>query len=292
MNLNGVHTALVTPFNSTGVVDEKALRQIVEFQIEQGVSGLVPVGTTGESPTLSHQEHHRVVEIVVDSAAGRVPVIAGTGSNSTDEAIALTSHAKAIGANYTLQVAPYYNKPNHDGMVGHFKAIADQVDLPMIVYNIPGRTSKNIETATMIELSEHPNIVGVKEASGELSQMMDVIAGTPDDFVVLSGDDNLGLPLIAAGGTGIISVASNVVPGLMKELVAALLNGDYEVGRRLHYRLLPLFQGMFLETNPIPVKYALARMGVIVESYRLPLAPLSPTNKGLLDRVLQELGLI
>lgn len=292
MKLQGVYTALVTPFNNDGSIDEKSLRDLVEFQITEGISGLVPVGTTGESPTLSHDEHHRVIEIVIDQTAGRVPVMAGTGSNSTDEAIRLTKHAQEAGADYTLQVAPYYNKPSQEGFFRHFSTIADAVDLPIIVYNIPGRTGKNIENPTMFKLAEHPNIVGVKEASGSLAQMMDVIANTDDDFSVLSGDDNLGLPLIGAGGDGIVSVASNVIPAAMEELVKALLEGRMEEGRALHYKLLPFFKGMFLDTNPVPVKYAMAKAGRMLETYRLPLCPMGDDLKAQLDKVMTDLGII
>ena len=292
MKLQGVYTALVTPFAADGSVNEKALRELVDFQIAQGISGLVPVGTTGESPTLTHQEHHRVIEIVIEQTAGRVPVIAGTGSNSTQEAIALTRNAKAAGADYTLQVAPYYNKPSQEGLYRHFTAVADEVDLPVIIYNIPGRTGKNIENDTMFRLAEHPNIVGVKEASGNLAQMMDVIANTDDNFSVLSGDDNLGLPLIAAGGDGIVSVASNLIPRQMEEMVGLLLQGKIAEGRALHYTLLPLFKGMFLDTNPIPVKYAMARAGHMEEVFRLPLCPMEAGLKTRLDTVLQNLGLV
>ena len=292
MKLQGVYTALVTPFNHDGTIDEKNLRDLVDFQIAEGISGLVPVGTTGESPTLSHDEHHRVIEIVVEQTAGRVPIIAGTGSNSTDEAIRLTKHAKGAGVDYTLQVAPYYNKPSQEGFYRHFCAIADAVDLPGIIYNIPGRTGKNIENSTLLRLAKHPGIIGVKEASGNLAQMMEIIADTDDDFSVLSGDDNLGLPLIAAGGDGIISVAANVIPAPMEKMVKALLAGQMKDGRALHYRFLPLFKGMFLDTNPIPVKYALSKIGQILETYRLPLCPMEDELKGRLDRVMRNLKII
>jgi len=292
MKLQGVYTALVTPFNKDGSVNEKALRELVDFQIAQGISGLVPVGTTGESPTLTHQEHHRVIEIVIEQTGGRVPVIAGTGSNSTREAIALTRNAKAAGADYTLQVTPYYNKPSQEGLYRHFTAVAEEVDLPVIIYNIPGRTGKNIENETMFRLAEHPNIVGVKEASGNLAQMMDVIAQTDENFSVLSGDDNLGLPLIAAGGDGIVSVASNLIPRQMEEMVNLLLQGKIAEGRALHYTLLPLFKGMFLDTNPIPVKYAMAKAGHMEEVFRLPLCPMEEELKVKLDKVLKDLGLL
>lgn len=292
MKLQGVYTALVTPFNLDGTIDEKALRELVDFQVAEGISGLVPVGTTGESPTLTHDEHHRVIELVTEQTAGRVPVIAGTGSNSTEEAIRLTKHAKGAGVDYTLQVAPYYNKPSQEGFYRHFCALADAVDLPVIIYNIPGRTGKNIENSTMLRLAKHPGIIGVKEASGDLSQMMEIIAHTDDDFAVFSGDDNLGLPLIAAGGDGIISVAANIIPAAMEEMVKALLEGRMEDGRALHYRFFSFFKGMFLDTNPIPVKYALSRVGRVIESYRLPLCPMEDQLKTQLDRIMEDLKII
>jgi len=292
MSLKGVFTALVTPFNNDESVDEKALRDLVEFQIKEGISGLVPVGTTGESPTLSHVEHHQVIDIVVDQTAGRVPIIAGTGSNSTKEAIELTKYAQKAGVDYSLQVAPYYNKPSQEGFYRHFSTIADEVDLPMVIYNIPGRTGKNIENSTMFRLAQHKNVVGVKEASGDLAQMMDVIANTPDDFDVLSGDDNLGLPLLGAGGSGIVSVASNVIPRRMEELVAALLEGRMKEGRAMHYKLLPFFKGMFLDTNPVPVKYAMAKTGHMSETFRLPLCPMDDAVKAQLDEVMKNLNII
>ena len=292
MKLQGVFTALVTPFNKDGSLDEKALRNLVETQITRGISGLVPVGTTGESPTLSHDEHHKVIEIVIDQTNKRVPVIAGTGSNCTAEAVDLTKNAKAAGADYTLQVAPYYNKPSQEGFYRHFSAVADEGGLPVIIYNIPGRSGKNIENATMFRLAVHPNIAGVKEASGSIVQMMDVIDGTPDDFAVLSGDDGMGLPMIAAGGDGIISVVSNVYPEKMEALVKACLESDMVKARKLHYELTPLFRAMFIDTNPIPVKYAMARMGFMEELYRLPLCPMTDANKAVVDEALKKTGLL
>ncbi|MBI9102359.1 MAG: 4-hydroxy-tetrahydrodipicolinate synthase [Spirochaetales bacterium] len=292
MKLQGVFTALLTPFNTDGSVDEKALRDLVETQIAKGISGLVPVGTTGESPTLTHDEHHRVIEIVIEQANKRVPIIAGTGSNATAEAVDLTKNAKKAGADYSLQVAPYYNKPSQEGFYRHFAAVADQADLPLIIYNIPGRTGKNIENATMFRLAEHPNIVGVKEASGNINQMMDVINGTPDDFSVLSGDDGMGLPMIACGGDGIVSVASNLIPDRMEALVKAALEGNIDLARKLHYELAPLFKSMFIDTNPVPVKYAMAKMGAMAEIYRLPLCAMSEENKAIVDSVLMDLDII
>ncbi len=288
----GVYTAIITPFNEDGSVDEESLKNLVEFQIENGISGLVPCGTTGESPTLSHEEHNHVVDLVVKFAAGRVPVIAGTGSNSTKEAIAMTRHAKESGADASLQVAPYYNKPTQEGFYRHFTAIADAVDIPLIIYNIPGRTGSNIETSTMIRLSAHKNIVAVKEASGSLPQMMDVISQKPEGFDVLSGDDNLTLPLISAGGVGVISVASNIIPKEMSEFVALANEGNFEEARKLHYKLLPLFKAIFIETNPIPIKSALSMKGLCKEIYRLPLCEMKPENKEKLRKVLKENGVL
>jgi 4-hydroxy-tetrahydrodipicolinate synthase len=288
----GVFTAIVTPFNKNKTINEEDLKKLVDFNIENGVSGIVPMGTTGESPTLNHDEHVHVIEIVCKHVKGKVPVIAGTGSNSTKEALFMTSRAKDLGADASLQVAPYYNKPTQEGFYRHFKAIADEVDLPIIIYNIPGRTGKNIETDTIVRLAEHPNIVGVKEASGSLPQMMDVIDRTPDDFIVLSGDDNLTLPLMAAGGKGVISVASNIVPDRMSAMVSAGLEGDFKKMRKLHYELLPLFKVEFIETNPIPIKTALSMKGMVREVFRLPMCEMSGENKKKLKAVLKELKII
>jgi 4-hydroxy-tetrahydrodipicolinate synthase len=288
----GVFTALVTPFTTQGGIDEKALRKLVDFQIENGVHGLVPVGTTGESPTLTYEEHNKVIEIVIDQAKGRVPVIAGTGSNSTEEAINLTKHAKQAGATASLQVAPYYNKPTQEGFYRHFTAIAKAVDLPLLIYNIPGRTGKNIENSTTLKLAQHRNIVGVKEASGDLNQIMDLILKKPKDFTVLSGDDNLAFPLMALGGSGVISVASNLIPKKMAALVEQALKGNWEQARSSHYELLPLFKAIFIETNPIPIKAALAWKGMIEEIYRLPMCPMEAANKEKLKAVLKDLKLL
>jgi 4-hydroxy-tetrahydrodipicolinate synthase len=292
MKLEGVYTALVTPMTADGALDEKALRKLVDFQIESGVSGLVPVGTTGESPTLDGDECKRVIRTVVEQARGRVPVIAGAGSNSTAEAVHYAKDAKEAGADATLQVTPYYNKPTTDGLLGHFRAIADSVDLPLIVYNIAGRTGKNIDNPTMLELARHPNILGVKEASGDIGQIMELIAKKPADFTVLSGDDNLVFPILALGGMGVISVASNLVPQQMSRFVAAALKGDWNAARTMHYELLPLFKAMFLETNPIPIKAALAMKGMITETYRLPMCAMTPKNRESLQATLKEMKLL
>ena len=288
----GVFTAIVTPFSEEGKIEESTLRKLVDFQIENGINGLVPMGTTGESPTLNYKEHERVIEVVVDQTKGRVPVIAGTGSNCTDEAIKLTKYAKEVGVSASLQVAPYYNKPTQEGFFQHFTAIAGAVDLPIIVYNIPGRSGKNIENSTMLKLAKHPNIVAVKEASGNIPQIMALIHQKPDDFDVLSGDDNLVFPIMALGGKGVISVASNLIPQQMIDFVAAALAGKWDDARSQHYALLPLFKAIFLETNPIPIKAALAMKGMIKETYRLPMCPMSPQNREKLKNVLRELNIL
>jgi 4-hydroxy-tetrahydrodipicolinate synthase len=288
----GVYTALITPFAEDGSVDEAALRRLVSAQIEAGISGLVPMGTTGESPTVTHQENMRVIEIVIDEAAGRVPVIAGTGSNSTAEAVDMTRQARDLGASASLQVSPYYNKPSQEGLYRHFTTIADEVDLPVVVYNIPGRTGKNIETETLLRMSSHPNIVAVKEASGSIKQMMDVLEVVPDSFDVLSGDDNMAFPLTALGGKGVVSVASNLIPGRMVQLISQALAGEIAHARKTHFELLPIFRGVFLDTNPIPIKYMMHRAGYCRETYRLPMVPLSDENKAQIDSVMKRLGLL
>lgn len=292
MEFNGVFTALITPFGKDGAVDEDALRSLVDMQIDEGISGLVPMGTTGESPTLSHGEHIHVIEIVIDQAGGRVPIIAGTGSNCTDEAIDMTRSAMECGADASLQVAPYYNKPSQEGFYRHFSAIADAADIPQIVYNIPSRSGKNIDNETMLRLAAHPNIAGVKEASGDIPQVMDLINRKPDSFAVLSGDDNLGFPIITLGGCGIVSVASNLIPARMAELVSAALAGEYERARELHYELLPLFKVLFIDTNPIPIKYAMSLKGYSMENYRLPMCPMDEAGKEKVRKVLRDLSII
>ncbi|MFW5884197.1 MAG: 4-hydroxy-tetrahydrodipicolinate synthase [bacterium] len=284
----GVYTAMVTPFQSDGSIDEGALRALVDAQIDGGVQGLVPMGTTGESPTVTHEENIRVIEVVADQAAGRTSIIAGTGSNSTAEAVRMTQLAKDVGATATLQVTPYYNKPTQEGLYRHFMTIAEATDLPMVVYNIPGRTARNVENETMLRLATHPNIVAVKEASGSMAQVMDLVSARPDGFSVLSGDDNLTLPLMALGGEGVVSVASNIAPRLMGQLVAAARRDDLAEAREMHYRLLPLFKAVFLQTNPIPIKYALAAKGIVTEAYRLPLVPLDETDKRKVDAILDQ----
>ncbi len=288
----GVYTALVTPFLDDGSVDEPALRQLVDRQISEGVQGLVPMGTTGESPTLSHDEHVEVVRLVIEQCKGRVPVIAGAGSNSTKEAVGLSRKVRDLGATALLHVAPYYNKPTQEGLYLHYSRIADDVDLPCIVYNIPGRTGRNIENDTMLRLARHPNIVAVKDATGDLDQTMDLIARKPDSFVVLSGDDNKSLPLIALGGKGVISVVSNLIPRRLSEFIKLAVGGRMDAARKEHYALLPLFRALFIETNPIPVKAAMALKGLLKETYRLPMCPMAPGNREVLVRVLKELNVL
>ena len=287
----GSMVALVTPFKA-GKVDEKALKDLVEFHIKNGTSALVPCGTTGESATLSYEEHDRVIELTVQFAKKRIPVIAGTGSNSTEEAIALTKHAKRAGADASLQVSPYYNKPTQKGLYLHFKAIAEAVDIPIILYNIASRTGVNIEPETFKRLAEIKNIVGVKEASGSLEQMSRIKKLCPKDFLLISGDDALTLPVMAIGGVGIISVVANIIPRDVADMCAAFEKGFMKRAEELHYKMLPLIKAMFLETNPIPVKTAMALMGLCEGTLRLPLCDMMPENKEKLVKELKEYRLI
>ena len=288
--LAGCGTALVTPFRTNLSIDEKALRQLVDRQIDASIDFLVPCGTTGESPTLSHKEHKRVVEIVIEQAAGRVPVIAGTGSNSTAEALDLTRHAKAAGATGCLVVSPYYNKPTQNGLLAHFNVIAD-VGLPVIIYNIPGRTGVNITPETMTKLTEHPNIVGIKEATGNLEQMTQDILLCGERATYLSGDDTLTVPLMSIGGHGVISVISNLVPRETTEMVHAALDGDWTRARETHLRLFPLCRAMFLETNPIPVKAAMAMSGLLEPAWRLPMTPPTKASAFTIEAQMRKAGL-
>lgn len=288
----GTGTALVTPFRTNGSLDESALRVLVRRQLDAGINFLVPCGTTGESPTLSHAEHLRVVEITLELAKGKVPVLAGAGGYNTAEVIALARELKALGADGILSVTPYYNKPTQEGLYQHFKAIAAGVDLPVILYSVQGRTGVNIEPATVLRLSQIANIVGIKEASGSIAQMGAILSQVPSDFLVLSGDDSLTLPLIALGGRGVISVASNEIPAEMTQLVQAALSGDLAEARRLHYRFLPLMDINFVESNPIPVKAALAEMGLLQPVWRLPLVPPKPENLSRIRAVLESLNLV
>jgi len=288
----GSNVALVTPFRN-GDVDEAKLRELVEFHVSHGTDGIIPCGTTGESPTLSHAEHKRVVEIVIEAARGRVAVIAGTGSNSTAEAIELTAHAKKAGANGALVVNPYYNRPTQEGLYRHFRAVADAVDIPILLYNIASRTAVNVETDTLARLvKDCPNIVGVKEASGSLDQMTQVILACGPEFSVPSGDDNITLPLMSVGGRGVISVVANFVPRDTAEMTHAALAGDWKLARDLHLKLFPLSRAMFIETNPIPVKEAMAMLGMIEAEYRLPMCRMSDANRARLRTILEGYGLL
>src|SRR6266581_325440 len=275
----GTGTAMVTPFKDDGSVDEKALRRFVDFQIDGRVDILLPCGTTGEGATLDTDETDRVVQIVIEQSRGRVPVIVGAGSNSTAKAVQATKRAKQLGANGVLSVGPYYNKPTQQGYYEHFKAIAEAEDIPVIVYNVPGRTAGNIEAKTVLRLSEIPNIVAVKESSGNLGQIMDILRDRPPQLRVLAGDDMTALPVVALGGDGVVSVVSNETPAMMRALIDASLEGNHARARELHYKLLPLMNANFIESNPIPVKAALAAMGMIEEMYRLPLVKISESNR-------------
>jgi 4-hydroxy-tetrahydrodipicolinate synthase len=287
----GVGTALVTPFRKDGSVDEAAVRRLARRQIDGGVHFLSPVGTTGEAPTLSHAEKLRVIELVVEEADGRVPVLAGAGGYDTRDTIALIHDIGQIGADGILSVTPYYNKPTQEGLYQHYKAIAESTSLPIVLYNVPGRTGVNLEAATTVRLSAIPNIVGVKEASGNVVQAADIIASAAEDFIVVSGDDALTLALMAVGGRGVICVASNVAPSEMAQVVEFAEKGDYAAARRLFLWLLPLLQVNFVESNPIPVKAAMAAMGLLEENYRLPLVPPSAVAREKVLRVLQNLKL-
>jgi 4-hydroxy-tetrahydrodipicolinate synthase len=291
-DLKGCGTALVTPFKSDLSIDEDALRTFVDFQITAGIDFLVPCGTTGESATLSDEEQRRVVEIVLQQARGRVPVIAGAGGNNTAHVIKLAREYERLGVRGLLSVSPYYNKPMQEGLYQHFKAIAEATSLPIIVYNVPPRTNVNILPDTIVRLADIPNIVGVKEASGDISQIADIVTRVPEDFKVFSGDDSMTLPLVALGGVGLISVASNETPSKMAALTRACLEDNWDEARRLNRELFALMKANFIETSPGPVKAALAMMGKIKEVYRLPMVPVTPQTKEKLRSVLVELKLI
>lgn len=288
---SGSIVAIVTPFKD-GKVDEERFRELIEFQIQNGTSAIVPCGTTGESATLNMKEHNQVIEIAVAAARKRVPIIAGTGGNSTSEAVDLTAHAKQIGADATLQVTPYYNKPTPEGLYQHFKAVAKAAPLPQVIYNIPGRTGINMLPETVARVAELPEVVAIKEASGNLGQMAEVVNLAGDKITLLSGDDNLTLPVLAIGGKGVISVVANIVPRDNADLIEAWDAGDVAKARALFYRLLPLCQAMFYETNPIPVKTSLALMGKIDGELRLPMCPMAPGNLEKLKKALKGYGLI
>lgn len=288
----GCGTALVTPFNADGALDEGVLRSLVRRQVDAGIHFLVPCGTTGESPTLTAAERIRVVEIALEESAGVVPVVAGCGGYDTAEVIALAHELEAVGADGLLSVTPYYNKPTQEGLYRHYKAIAGETRLPIIVYNVPGRTGVNVEPATLARLAAIENIVGVKEASGNIGQQAAVCAKVPEGFSVLSGDDAVTLPLAALGGVGVISVASNEIPDVMVRLCTHLLAGRFAEARAIHTKCLPLMDVNFIESNPIPVKAAMAKMGLLDAHYRLPMCPPQPHNLAKIEAVLKELGLL
>ena len=289
--LQGAITAIVTPFKD-GKLDETAYRELIEFQLKGGINGIVPCGTTGESATLSHEEHKRVVEACVDQVKKRVPVVAGTGSNNTAEALELTRHAQIAGADYALLITPYYNKPTQEGLYQHFKTIADNTSIPMVVYNVPTRTSVNLLPETVARLAEFPNIMAIKEATGDLKQCAKIVELCGDKITLISGDDFTVLPLLAIGGMGVISVVSNVTPQDMAGMCAAFFKGDLKTAQQLHYKMWPLMEAMFYETNPTPAKTALKMMGKITGEVRQPLCPLSPANEDKLRQVLKKYGLI
>jgi 4-hydroxy-tetrahydrodipicolinate synthase len=283
--------AIVTPFKD-GAVDEEALGKLVEYHAAEGTDGIVPCGTTGESATLSHKEHEQVIKVVLEAAAGKMKVLAGTGSNNTEEAIKLTRFAKQAGADGALLITPYYNKPMPEGLFRHFEAIASAVDIPLVLYNVPGRTSLNMLPETVARCAEIPNVVGIKEATASLTQVSKVIDLCGPDFAVLSGDDFTVLPLLAVGGVGVISVTANIVPGDMKGMIQAFQKGDLETARKLHFKMWPINEAMFMETNPIPVKAAVALQGKIGEEIRLPLSPISDANRQKLKKIMAAYGLL
>ena len=293
MKLRGVGTALVTPFKQDGSVDWDAQRALVEWQIECGIDFLVPCGTTGETPCLNQDEWLQVIKQTIEVAKGRLPIVPGATSNNTAEA---DSRAKEVASirvvDVILTASPYYNKPTQEGQYQHYKAIADAVDKPLVLYNVPGRTAANIETATLLRLAKIRNIVAVKEASGSLAQIMDICSQVPEHFAVLSGDDALTLPILSIGGVGLISVASNQIPKELSEMVRAALNNDWATARKLHNRFLPLMNANFIESNPGPVKAVLAMMGRIEENYRLPMVPLRPENRSKLEKIAAEAGIL
>lgn len=292
LTLQGSYTAMVTPFRD-GRVNEATLRDMVDFQIENGSTGLVPCGTTGESPTLSHGEHHRVIEIVIDQVRGRIPVIAGTGSNNTDEAISLTEHAMKAGADAALLITPYYNRPSQAGLIRHYTTIAERCDIPLIIYNCPGRTAVNTTADTIAELAAIPNIAGIKEASGNMDQICEILTRTPDTFSVLSGDDSLTLGMMAVGAKGVISVVSNVAPRQMADLVRFALVNDYASARAVHTKIFPLMRTLMkVETNPSPVKTAMNILGMGMGPVRLPLVEPDGTGRALIETHLRNAGLL
>jgi 4-hydroxy-tetrahydrodipicolinate synthase len=293
MKLRGCGTALITPFKSDGSIDETRLRALVNWQIESKIDFLVPCGTTGETPALTHDEWLRVIDIVIETGAGRVPIMAGATSNSTREAVekAMTVAARK-GVDCVLTASPYYNKPTQEGQYQHFKAIAEAIDKPIVLYNVPGRTAANIEPATLARLAEVKNIVGVKEASGNMSQIAEALNAVPETFLVFSGDDAITLPVISLGGVGIVSVASNEIPREMAEMTRAALAGDWKKARTIHRKFLPLMQANFIESNPMPVKAVLAMMGKIEENYRLPMVRMKPETRAKLEKIARDAGVV
>lgn len=288
---SGSMTAIVTPFKNNRL-DEKAFKGLIEFQVKNGTDGIVPCGTTGESATLSYEEHERVVELAIEAVNRRIPVIAGTGSNSTAETIMLTKHAEKAGADAALLITPYYNKPTQEGLYQHYKAVADEVKIPIILYNVPSRTGVNMLPETAARLSEIKNIIGIKEATGNLQQVSDTIELCRKGFIILSGDDFTTLPILAIGGHGVISVTSNIAPKDVNQMCDSFFAGDIERAKKLHYKLQPLHRAMFIETNPMPVKTALAMMGKIEEEFRLPLVKMGEANRKKLEKVMTDFGVI
>jgi 4-hydroxy-tetrahydrodipicolinate synthase len=288
----GCGTAMVTPFQENGSLDEGTLRKLVQRQIEQGIDFLVPCGTTGESPTLSRDEHLRVVAITIEESAGKVPVLAGAGGNNTHEVIELARECQNLGADGILSVTPYYNKATQEGLYRHYKAIAASVRIPIILYSVQGRTAVNIEPSTVVRLAEIENIIGIKEASGNITQIAEIVNRVPDEFIVLSGDDAMTLPVISLGGRGIVSVVSNQIPGAMSELARLANRGDFDSARKLQHRYFPLIQVNFIEANPIPVKWAMSVMGLLKAIYRLPMVEPSTVNKQKIEQVLESVGLL
>lgn len=286
---SGVYTAIVTPFNKDGHIDFGRFRALIDMQAQAGVAGIVPVGTTGESPTIDFDEHEKVIDAAVESCRGRMKVIAGSGGNATAEALRLTKHAKERGADASLQVTPYYNRPNQDGLVRHFSAVAD-VGLPIVLYNVPSRTGREIEVETVVKLSRHPNIVAIKEAGGSVDRVSAILSQC--EICVLSGDDSLTIPMMSVGAKGVISVASNLAPKPLVEMVTAALDGRWDRARQLHLQHYRLFRDLFIDANPIPVKAAMAMMGLVDENYRLPLCPMSDAKKATLRQTLKDLGLL
>jgi len=288
----GSFVAIVTPFNDDGSLDDDKLKELIEFQIENGTHGIVPCGTTGESPTLTHDEHDHVVELTVETADGRVQVIAGAGSNSTAEALRLTQHAKAVGADGALVITPYYNKPTQNGLYAHFMHIADQVDIPVVVYNVPGRTGTDLQTTTLAKLATHQNIIGLKEATGQLSRASEAVNACDDEFTVLSGDDVNTLPIMAVGGKGVISVLANVAPKEVADMCNTFKAGNLQIAQQIHHQTMQLALDLFIDTSPIPVKTVLQMMGKLNGRMRLPLAPMSDDTLEVLRQTVNNMGLL